>query len=194
MVIPLEAAREDLPSDVTTRITLRLTSSDIEEYRRLLEAITDMPDTTLLFLRQLPSICFDITHIDKRKEVITVRKVISTPGKAQIDKLRNTNDCEEASASAYHMFKYVVEDMPRNDRRSGQTATSVDLAFPIDPVTGQYEFSPMGQHLFAYLPLQRLPQLQVRLHLSQHTTLAHTSYVVSHTSRLCYLGKSGKCH
>jgi hypothetical protein len=167
MVTPLEATREDLPPDVTTRITLRLTSSDPEEYKRLLEAITDMPDTTLLFLRQLPSICFDITHIDKRKEVIKVQKVISTPGKAQIDKSRDTNDNEKLSASAYHMFKHVVEKMPRNDRRLGQTATSVDLAFPIDPVTGQYQISPMGQHLFAYLPLQRLPQLPVRLNFSR---------------------------
>lgn len=167
MVTPLEATREDLPPDVTTRITLRLTSSDPEEYKRLLEAITDMPDTTLLFLRQLPSICFDITHIDKRKEVIKVQKVISTPGKAQIDKSRDTNDNEKPSANAYHMFKHVVEKMPRNDRRLGQTATSVDLAFPIDPVTGQYQISPMGQHLFAYLPLQRLPQLPVRLNFSR---------------------------
>jgi HSP90 family molecular chaperone len=167
MVTPLEAAREDLPPDVTTRITLRLTSSDPEEYKRLLEAIADMPDTILLFLRQLPSICVDITQTGGRKEVIKVRKVASTPERAQIDKSRNTNNNEELSASAYHMFRHVVEKMPRNDRRLGQTATSVDLAFPIDPVTGQYQISPMGQYLFAYLPLQRLPQLPVRSKFSR---------------------------
>jgi HSP90 family molecular chaperone len=167
MVTPLEAAREDLPPDVTTRITLRLTSSDPEEYKRLLEAIADMPDTILLFLRQLPSICVDITQTGGRKEVIKVRKVASTPERAQIDKSRNTNNNEELSASAYHMFRHVVEKMPRNDRRLGQTVTSVDLAFPIDPVTGQYQISPMGQYLFAYLPLQRLPQLPVRSKFSR---------------------------
>jgi hypothetical protein len=170
MVTPLEATPEDLPPDVTTRITLRLTSSDSEEYKRLLEAITDMPDTTLLFLRQLPSICIDITHTDGRKEVIRVRKVASALEKARIDKSRDTNGNEELTASAYLMFQHVVEKMPRNDRRLGQTATSVDLAFPIDPVTGQYQISPMGQYLFAYLPLQRLPQLPVSLNFSQFET------------------------
>ena len=167
MVTPLDATREDLPPEVTTRITLRLTSSDPAEYKRLLEAITDIPDTTLLFLRQLPSIYVDVTHTDGRKEVIKVRKVDSTPEKAQIEKSRDTNDNEELSVSAYHMFKHVVEKMPRNDRRLGQTATSVDLAFPIDPVTGRYQISPMGQYLFAYLPLQRLLQLPVRPNFSR---------------------------
>ena len=164
MVTPLEATREDLPPDVTTRITLRLTSSGSEEYKRLLEAITDVPDTTILFLRQLPKIRIKITHEDGEKELIKIGKIISTrDGSVQIIKSQEIDGDKEISRTLYHMFTHIVGDMPTDGLRKRRRKTSVNLAFPTDPVDGKPKLSNMGQFLFAYLPLQRLPQLQVKL-------------------------------
>ena len=164
MVTPLEATREDLPPDVTTRITLRLASSDSKEYKRLLEAITDMPDTTILFLRQLPKIRIKITHEDGENELIKIGKIISSSDESvQIVKSQEIDGDKEISRTLYHMFTHIVEDTPIGGLRKHRRETSVTLAFPTDPVDWKPKLSNMGQFLFAYLPLQRLPQLQVKL-------------------------------
>lgn len=163
MVTPLDAEPEELPKDMTTRITLHLTSSAAKDYKRLLEAIADMPDTTLLFLRKLSSLRIEITHLHARKETIMIRKaVINSGALVEISRSRTYGGSTETTASLYHRFTNVVLGMPEHERRKGRNKTSIDLAFPINPETEQPQTSTMGQHIFAYLPLQRLPQLQVR--------------------------------
>ena len=52
--------------------------------------------------------------------------------------------------------------MPWHERRQGRTEAKVELAFPFDSITQQPKLSEQGQHVFAFLPVQRLAQLQVR--------------------------------
>ena len=163
MVTPLDAPAEDLPPDITTRITLRLTPKATREYARLLEAIADMPDTTLFFLRKLATIRVQITHLDVRKETITIQKLLYSSGSTvHIHRSRMVNGEAQTDASLYFRVRHAINDLPDDDRRKGQKVAWVDLAFPVDPETKQPKLSKMGQHVFAYLPLQRLPQLQVR--------------------------------
>jgi hypothetical protein len=51
-----------LLADVTTRITLRYSEEAKQEYARLLEALLDLPDTTILFLQRLRSIYVEVVQ------------------------------------------------------------------------------------------------------------------------------------
>jgi HSP90 family molecular chaperone len=63
MVTPLDATTDELPIDITTRIILRLTPKADQEYKKLLNAVLDVPDTTLFFLRKLSTVRMDLTRI-----------------------------------------------------------------------------------------------------------------------------------
>ncbi|EUC32544.1 hypothetical protein COCCADRAFT_98398 [Bipolaris zeicola 26-R-13] len=52
--------------------------------------------------------------------------------------------------------------MPVHERRQDRTEAKIELAFPFDSITQQPKLSKQGQHIFAFLPLLRLAQLQVR--------------------------------
>jgi hypothetical protein len=62
MVTPLDAVPDVLPADVTTRITLRYSEEAKQEYARLLEALLDLLDTTILFLQRLRSIHVEVVQ------------------------------------------------------------------------------------------------------------------------------------
>jgi hypothetical protein len=74
MVTPLDATPETLPADVTTRITLRYSDEAKQEYSRLLEAIHNLPDTTILFLQRLRSIHIEVTKSASQTEKISFSK------------------------------------------------------------------------------------------------------------------------
>lgn len=163
MVTPLDAEAENLPRNVTTRITLNLSSDAAKDYNRLLEAIADMPDTTLLFLRRLSKLRIEIENIDTNKEVICFDKSVSDEGRlVAIDRSRKYGESQPSNTvTSYHRTTYVQHVMPEDKHRKNQQKTTIDLAFPVNSDKNLPQRSPMGQHIFAYLPLKRLSQLQV---------------------------------
>jgi hypothetical protein len=73
IVTPLDTVPEALLAGVTMRITLRYADEAKQEFSRLLEAIQDLPDITILFLQRLRSI-----HIEVSKSVFQVEKISYT--------------------------------------------------------------------------------------------------------------------
>lgn len=51
--------------------------------------------------------------------------------------------------------------MPFHERRQGRSQAEIELAFPVDSETRQPKLSETGQYVSAFLPIQRLAQLQV---------------------------------
>ena len=194
MVTPLDATMEDLPNDVTTRITLRLTPNARTEYEKLLDAIGDLPDTILFFLRRLSTIRIEITHLDKRREMIVIEKVVSGLDGSSVKSSRSRlwNGVEQVDASLYHKFSHTVTGMPEDERRKSQSTVSIDLAFPVDPTTKQIKLCDMGQCVFAYLPLQRLQQLQVCFLSTNLVFYISHPMPVPYTRGFYRLGKSRK--
>jgi hypothetical protein len=64
MVTPLDAVSDILLADVTMRITLRYSKGTKQEYRWLLEAIQDLLDITILFLKRLEVFYINILGSD----------------------------------------------------------------------------------------------------------------------------------
>ena len=193
MVTPLEALREPLPSGVKTRITLRLTAEAQENYEKLLDAVNEIPSTTIFFLQRLNEIKMSVQKTDGQTEIITFTKE-ALPCSRKSDKLSTTFDLStipytsagflgyansntarriaitrsrevagdlERDVDSYFCFTHTKTDMPQNSLRKDKSSARIDLAFPVIPSTSAPKFSEHGQHVFAYLPLQRLPQIQV---------------------------------
>lgn len=146
----------------------------MREYQRLLGALTDLPDTTIFFLQKLQKIEIDTTQsTSSSPEYTVIRKYVteSTSSTRMVNLTRivaHTQDHEEIEnkdEKKYHVFTHLVDGLPEEPRRRGRTRARIELAFPVNIDGGQPELSELGQHVFAYLPLQRLPQIQVSGHL-----------------------------
>jgi hypothetical protein len=163
MVTPLESTAVDLPTDTTTRITLCLTQQAIEDYTRLLDAVLDLPDTSLFFLRKLSTVHINLTRQDGSREVHSIRKTVLEDGAlVRIDRSLSSSSTETIASSLYYQVRHQIDSMPHDERRRDQKTVVVHLAFPVDPVTKEPQQSDIGQHVFAYLPLHRVPHLPVR--------------------------------
>jgi hypothetical protein len=160
MVTPLDASPEELPPDVTTRMVLRFTDDARQSYARLLIAIQDIPDTTLLFLRRLRVIQFIVTNISGQREM-TFFSRRDSPLRRVISRWRETDDCSLTEDCTYLLFRATRLKMPHHERRKDRIEAQVELAFPINSDNGQPKLSASGHHVFAFLPLQRVAQLQV---------------------------------
>jgi hypothetical protein len=161
MVTPLDAPKETLSRDVTTRFTLHLANTESTDYQKLLNAIRDVPHTTILFLYKLRRMQFQLTESDARLTIITIKKL----GQRSDDSIRfirtqESGDNLQSEESAYRYVSHVVGYLPQDESRN-DTTSKVELAFPVHPTTHQPQLSDLGQHVFAYLPICRLQHMQV---------------------------------
>ncbi len=165
MVTPLDVPFEVLPAGVRTRISLRLSDTTPDRYQRLLDAINEIPETTILFLRRLRKIEATITKRDGQVEIITIlrNKVDKFPGIPIIVRTRDVGGTTTRNVSAYLCAQRTIGGMPSDRRRQGRKDVKVVLAFPFDILNMKPTLSLRGQHLFAYLPLQRIPQIMVSI-------------------------------
>jgi len=173
MVTPLDAPPTSLAENITTRITLTLTDTGHAAYEKLVNAVKDLPNTVIFFLQKLENLTIRIERSNGWTESTMLQKT-REPTLGMVHLLRETQ-CLQGSKSLfaltnrseYHVFTHMIEKMPEDERRQGRHTALVQLAFPVDAVTKKPELSLSGQHVFAYLPLQRLPQLNVSVELAR---------------------------
>lgn len=163
MVTPLDAELDVLPEGVTTRISLQYSEEARQGYQDLIEAVRELPDTTILFLQRLREIHINILDDTGQYEKTSISKRYDSGNRTcTIERRRISKNVEREEICKYHLFRNTMRDMPLHERRKGRTEAKIELAFPFDIITQQPKFSEHGQHVFAFLPLQRLAQLQVR--------------------------------
>jgi hypothetical protein len=171
MVTPLDASPTSLAKDVTTRITLTLTDNGHAAYEKLVDAVEDLPNTVIFFLQKLETLTIHIERSNGRTESTMIQKTRApTLEMVHLSRARQYFEGSErlyslADRSEYHVFTHMIKKMPEDERRPGRHTAFVQLAFPVDAVTKKPELSLSDQHVFAYLPLQRLPQLNVSVEL-----------------------------
>jgi hypothetical protein len=177
MVTPLDASPEVLPADVVTRLTLRYSKEAKQDYSRLVDAVNELPNTMIMFLQQLQTIHINITGLNGQRQRTTYTKKYSKSQKDQkqctVTTSKHNGDGAEEDRCTYLLFSKVQDQLPAHELRKNRTKAKIEIAFPIDSTTQQPQLSERGQHVFAYLPLQRVPQIQV----SRHTLLrSHTNH------------------
>jgi hypothetical protein len=164
MVTPLDAAPECLPEGVTTRITLRYSKEAKEEYSRLLEAVKELPDTMILFLRSLRTIYINITDLDSQQDKTTFTKSYDQSETCcTITRLRDFEGIRTSDVKTYLLFHALQTNMPLDEHRTPGIDLDITLAFPICTITRQPNLCDQGQYVSAFYPVQRMRQIQVRI-------------------------------
>jgi HSP90 family molecular chaperone len=162
MVTPLHALQEVLPSGVGTRITLQLIDQSAPAYQKLLEAVSEIPKTSIMYLQRLQQIEISIKRTDGRTEKINITKTASLLSHStRITRSRTLDLVKEQDVSTFLRFTRGPITMPEDNRRKNGKEVEVAVAFPIDSISMKPKISGNGQYLFAYLPVQRLSQLPV---------------------------------
>ena len=167
MVTPLDVPPTPLPKDIATRIILTLSDNGYAAHKELVDAVEDLPDTVIFFLQKLENLTIRVERPIGVTENTIIRKtrdstleMVYLSHKTEFfqgsERLSSLTNCSE-----YHVLTHMVEDMPEDERRRGRHTALVQLAFPVNARTKKPELSSSGQHVFAYLPVQRLPQLDV---------------------------------
>lgn len=167
MVTPLENPT-DAAAQTGTRITLSLSETTRQEYERLLDALDDLPDTIIFYLQKLRKIEINMVRPDGSSEAREIHKRVDLfDHKVTLTRTTRRDDQgpehDNIDESVYHVFSHTISQMPQDVRRRGRTSAKVELAFPVRTDDGQPKLCDRGQYVFAYLPLQRLSQIQVSL-------------------------------
>lgn len=161
MVTPYNAEFEpDLPSSVQTRITLLW--QDENDFPKRLRELKDLPNTLLLFLRQIRRITISIAgdssgqvpgetliyayEHDDARSLGTLKKSCALKGS------RGAPSNTIESTTRFFIKKRTIEDLPADESRMKRTQADVVLAFPkTDGEEPQLEV----QHTYAYLPMRK---------------------------------------
>ena len=156
---PDNADTEELPAGVRTRITLLLLNEvGFEQLANDLQAI---PDTLLLFLRQLQRLTIKI-HFDNENVTAEEYSKRETEEKglytALLTKTTGNQGKPLSKEKKYYTVKSDLKDLPEDSARKDKNGRNIDratvvLAFPVDE-----KDSPIlePQYTFAFLPLRRV--------------------------------------
>ncbi|KAF9630296.1 hypothetical protein BFW01_g858 [Lasiodiplodia theobromae] len=151
MVTPMTEPFKDLPKDVITRITLTLLSS--VDLRTLVDELSNVPDTLLLFVKKLRSILVNI-YPETGDSTQLVYSCPQDPARGfkTVEKQSRSNDGEWiVEKRHFRVTRRTIKGLPHDTSRK-QTEADVLLAFPVNE-TGD-EAILQGQHVFAYSPIR----------------------------------------
>ncbi|KAJ4360929.1 uncharacterized protein N0V89_001498 [Didymosphaeria variabile] len=161
MVTPLDASPEALPPGVVTRIKLILSDSSASGHQRMLDAIDQIPKTTILHLHNLRVITITTADSESPTTTSIKKETLVANGRGGIVSIQNwtttDGEMEKTHEDMFYTFTRHLTSLPPDNERLHRTNATVELAFPIHAVTKKPEISASGQHVFAYLPLHQMP-------------------------------------
>ena len=171
MVTPVWTDPNNLSGHVKTRFKLRYAKKDKKLREELIAEFAKLPETVIFFLHTVTElrIVWDDTDDEKmerdailNKKKKKKEKILRKKGKLKDRKVSIVTELDGCKEE--HLYRVVtrnISELPQDDKRHGKDTSDVSLAFPIELVSGEPIVSERGQHVFAYLPLQRLPQIPV---------------------------------
>ena len=172
MITPIDIESVPLPAGVTTMIELLLLQEDSSDlFDKLSRELTGLHETTIFFLQKIKILVIRIHPNEGPDKRIEIRSDILLDQPPVLDyTVSLTKDIFEdyneiISTKHYHVCEHNILDMPFDKHRKGRGRSKLKLAFPFDPTTNCPIIDDDGQHVFAYLPLYRKPNLPVRLKL-----------------------------
>lgn len=143
MITPYNESHEALPAAVTTRITLHLDSpTDFEARAREFE---DIPDTFLLFLRQLRNLTL---HVVPRGSKTVYKRLQPSRHRVKLVKQMGHNE----HCNLYLFKRTTLTGLSQHPSRPGSDEAEVILAFPVDE-----DSCPLiqPQYVYSFLPMRR---------------------------------------
>jgi hypothetical protein len=165
MVTPMwtEVNSDPLPPGIGTRYNLGFSDTSDTFIRRIVEEFERLPNTIIFALRRLKKVTvvfdnaggrYDMAVFDKQGSLDSYHMSIGTTIDGRFGDHRS-------GVTDLKVFQKIIPDMPFDELRRTDQST-VTLAFEVD-ANGVPIIPSRGQHVFAYLPVHRLPQLPVCL-------------------------------
>lgn len=155
--------------EVGTRFTLRYARNDVSSLKALLGEFGKIPPTVVFALRRIQRFIIEVDDVLAQRYTVIFEKQVNSTNEISIFKA----DSRASNGLRYEMkFRTVfsvVSDMPETELRPDKSESKIVLAFPIDSI-GSPRIDDRGQHVFAYLPVQRVTGISVRysLRLKDH--------------------------
>ena len=165
MVTPLwtPPSSEPLPPGVVTRFRLSLTNSDPGALGKLMKEFDNLPDTLVFATRKVTRVEIIYEDVLARTQNRTIeREGELLNGQIEICNHIQSDDTDVKTTTMIRTITHEATDMPVEELRDS-SRSSVTLGFQINPETGYPVIPDRGQHVFAFLPVQRLVQLPVSI-------------------------------
>lgn len=156
MISPSRHDREVLPVGVQTRFTLTYSFHDGTDIQGLCAYIKQQPATVLNFLRRIQKIQFTFDVDPSCNDSIVFEKLPQEKtGEHRLEESRNGNK----QTRYFRGWVRDVKDMPTRFGRPN-SSSRVLIHLPLkDHETSQPLLDSAGQHVFAYLPVNKIPSL-----------------------------------
>ena len=165
MITPIwtEPSEEPVPSDVGTRFRLKYAEENKHFLPKLIAEFEKLPETTLFALRNLRKLVIVFEGVEGRDyEVSFEKKGTFDLGEISIFTRKWGYSVPPQDAETkIRVFQTSVEDVPVDNSCSNRSPDVV-MGFQVDPDSGRPIIPDRGQQVFAFLPIERVPQLTVR--------------------------------
>ncbi|KIW14560.1 hypothetical protein PV08_07344 [Exophiala spinifera] len=148
-----------LPSNIGTRLTLRYYDQRDIFTTRLVSEFEKLPRTVMFALRKLKKLVIVVDGVAGRSDCITFEKDGDLRSHQMCIKttVTGTFGAHKSATTFLRLFQNTVRHLPSDTHRAS-SESDVTVAFEVDS-DGQPVIPANGQHVFAYLPVQRIVQL-----------------------------------
>lgn len=163
MVTPIwtKPAAETLPPGIGTRLRATYANQSEGFVRDLVSEIESrIPDTTLFALRKLKRLVIVFEGVMGRQYEVSFNKQ-GTVEEANIrisTQVVGPSEYHQDAETVFEVVRRTIYDLPSEELRSTES-TDIVLGFQVDAENGEPVVPPEGQPVFAFLPIERLPQL-----------------------------------
>jgi hypothetical protein len=164
MITPIwtEPTSESIPAGIGTRFRLKYAEENATFLRRIVAEFEKLPDITVFALRNLKRLAIAFEGVAGRNYEVSFEKEGSF-GQGEIrifTRVFGQSDQHQQAETKIRVFQAPISDLPLDESRSSKISDIV-VGFQVDPESGQPVIPGRGQQVFAFLPIQRLPQLPV---------------------------------
>ena len=161
MVTPIWSdSLDDLPEGVGTRFRLTLIKTGLADLELLLAGFLKMPSTVVFALRKIKKLIIEVDDFLGQSFTIAFEKHYTFNHKLIISTMDNRPTSLPRQELNFETIVSMVHGMPETKERPNQSVSELRLAFPVDQ-HGHPLLHSRGQHVFAFLPVQRVSGLPV---------------------------------
>lgn len=166
MVTPIwsPAASESIPLGISTRFRMKY-ADDSESFNQEIvsEFENKILNTTVFALRKIAKLIIAYEHVAGRNYEVTFGKLPETCNELRIfTNVVESSRPHKSTQTCFKVLRTELSNLPWDDTRQSRTA-EVMLGFQFDPETKTPVVPRRGQQIFAFLPIQQLPQLPASL-------------------------------
>ena len=166
MVTPIwtQRAAEQIPDEIGTRFCLTYTTQTKSFVERIVAEFDKVTDTIIFALRKIKKLIIAFENVMGRQYCKSFERTIdATIGTEKMTITTSVSGSTVKSSrreTVWRVVRLMLEDLPANEWRRLRDNSEIALGFEVSSSEAPV-IPARGQHVFAYLPVQRLSDLPV---------------------------------